>query len=129
MAMQKIRTAMKQALKWVRLPWQITGPVSHPEFKDSLPNAREYRLTAPATPPKRVFIPHAEPERVLNISYFTRDGRRAPHKVTRIVADAEYLKAKEEESATSVPRNPSPSAYRLGWQTHLDDCPGDGYQR
>ncbi|KAH7299925.1 hypothetical protein KP509_24G035900 [Ceratopteris richardii] len=127
---RKFSTSIKQALKWVKLPWQITGPTSLPDFKDSVVDAPYYRVFCPATAPKRAVVPHAEPDHVLNIAYFSR-GRRAPHKVTTIVAaDAEALKAEKEEALASLAeRKFSPSYLRFGSIVPLEDCPGDGYQK
>lgn len=113
--------------RWLKAPWQITGPLSTQEYKDAIWDASDYRHHAPATAPVRVFVPHAKPERVLDIKYHTRDRRRQVVEHRR-----------EELSPNSLPEElqggKAPSAglaeyFVMGKEYALNDAPGDGYQK
>ncbi|KAH7442098.1 hypothetical protein KP509_03G070300 [Ceratopteris richardii] len=117
-------SALKQALKWAKnLPWNVTGPTSHPEYRDSLTNVKDYRAFSPATPSKKAIVPRSDPDHVFNITYFSRfPGRRKMFPASSSDKDPKDMSVKEK-------RLPSPSIYRLGYSVPLDDCPGDGYQK
>ena len=74
------------------LPWKITGPASGAEWKEVPIGATEYRVTAPANQPSTVRIPHAEPERIYDVRYHTRDTRRKYEPVLHgdVYATTEY---------------------------------------
>ncbi|KAH7442097.1 hypothetical protein KP509_03G070200 [Ceratopteris richardii] len=137
-------SALKQALKWAKnLPWNVTGPTSHPEYRDSLTNVKDYRAFSPATPSKKAIVPRSDPDHVFNITYFSRfPGRRKMFPAsssdketsTDNLTNGSLVSAKasiDEPKDRSVKekRLPSPSIYRLGYSVPLDDCPGDGYQK
>ncbi|KAH6555841.1 hypothetical protein KP509_1Z224000 [Ceratopteris richardii] len=71
-------SALKRALTWAKnLPWNVKGPTSHPEYRDSLPNLKDYRAFSPATPSKKAIVPRSGPDHVFNVSYLSRfPGRR-----------------------------------------------------
>ncbi|CAL9090337.1 unnamed protein product, partial [Musa textilis] len=61
--------ALSQSFKrFFKMPWEITGPCSSPEYRSSLPEATEYRRFCPATAPAKVCVPTTEPETVFDIS-------------------------------------------------------------
>ncbi|WJX95604.1 hypothetical protein P8452_76902 [Trifolium repens] len=75
--MAKSASSLLQKLKgFIKKPWEITGPVSHPEYKSALPGALEYRVYCPATTKEKAIIPTSDPETVYDIKYYTRDQRR-----------------------------------------------------
>ena len=119
---QRLSTAVKEAIQKIKKPWQFTGPTSSPEYLESVPGALEYRLHAPATPAIKASVPGAETDRVLNIVYYTRESRRAPYTHTSKVMDPTL--PMNAENLT-----PSPPAYTSGYKVHIDDTPGDGYQK
>lgn len=121
-AMSKAKGIATGALKFFKKPWQITGPASSPEFLEALPDAADYRKHAPATQPKRVFVPQAEPEHVFDIKYYTRDRRRTPPTTTML-----------EVSPSEITLEGLPPVagkwYEAGKLHHFSDNPGEGYQK
>eukprot|EP01018_Ginkgo_biloba_P030754 Gb_10963 [translate_table: standard] len=140
MAAQKLKTAMQKLMEFkpfrsiyevknlIKKPWEITGPCSTPEYVDAMPSALTYRSFAPATPPVLPYIPNAEPDRIFNITYYTRDTRRNFVDRKKYVLTKEQLEAEVKENMLDVTK--LPGAYVLG--TRLVDPahePGDGYQK
>ena len=144
--------------KYIRAPWKYTGPVSGPEFLESVPEAGKYRPFAPTNPPYAASIPASELDRVFNIKYHDRERRRLNYErkeEAKTVAELrdELLIAAAggppptpeptgEGEATPAPvAVPSPESvayipppmpgtwYRPGYEVHLNDAPGDGYQK
>ncbi len=58
------------------LPWRLTGPVSHAEWKDVPVGAVEYRGLSPTTLSIDLKIPQSIAHRIYNTRYFVRDARR-----------------------------------------------------
>ena len=58
------------------IPWQVTGPVSHPEWKDVPISSNEYRTVSPSSLSNNAKIPQASHRLVYNVGYFPRDSRR-----------------------------------------------------
>eukprot|EP00270_Netrium_digitus_P006469 TRINITY_DN1897_c0_g1_i2.p1 TRINITY_DN1897_c0_g1~~TRINITY_DN1897_c0_g1_i2.p1 ORF type:complete len:134 (-),score=20.34 TRINITY_DN1897_c0_g1_i2:139-540(-) len=113
-------------VKILRAPWTITGPTASPEYLPSLPAATEYRPIAPANSPVEAKIPQSNPENVYDIKYYVRDSRRADFVVKQ--EDVTPSRTSEELAAVDLP--PTPGKYFvLGRAVHLDDTPGNGYQR
>ncbi|XP_078437230.1 furry [Wolffia australiana] len=79
---------------FIKKPWEITGPCAHPEYRNAVPGALEYRRFCPATVPGKAIVPTSDPETVFDIKYFTRDQRRNRPPIRRTVlkkADVEQL--------------------------------------
>merc|ERR1712183_729077 len=75
--MAKAASSLFQTLKrYIKKPWEITGPCADPEFRSALPGALEYRVVCPATAKVLPWIPCSDPETVFDIKYYTRDQRR-----------------------------------------------------
>jgi len=74
----KALASVRNALSKIRImaPWRITGVASDAEFKDYLPAAGDFRAVAPMSQTVRAVIPHADPNLVYDIKYYTRDPRR-----------------------------------------------------
>ncbi|KAI5060674.1 hypothetical protein GOP47_0025094, partial [Adiantum capillus-veneris] len=125
---EKVTSALKQALKWVKPPWKISGPVASPEYLDPVPGALEYRVFSPASNPKEAIIPQSEPDRVLNITYYTRDPRRAFALAAKKETDNTEPTTNEQDSSP-VPKNPSPTYFVLGARVPIGDNPNGGYQK
>ncbi|GJP54534.1 hypothetical protein CLOM_g13615 [Closterium sp. NIES-68] len=144
----------RQALaKYVRPPWNYTGPTASAEFRESVPVLGEYRPFAPTNPPAKASIPQSDLDRVFNIKYHDRERRRAvfeTKKETLTVAQlTEQIRgggASAEASGEAVGEAagtggsasgasaeyspPTPGKwYFYGQERHLNDCPGDGYQK
>lgn len=80
--------------KYIKKPWEITGPCASPEYKLAVPAATEYRIFCPATQPGNAIIPTSDPETVYDIKYFSRDQRRNRPPIRRTFlkkADAEKM--------------------------------------
>lgn len=126
----KIPRSISEARRFIKAPWEITGPCSDPEYEDALPNALDYRSHAPATPPSLARVPQSEAQHVLDIKYFTRDYRRnfkfQDRKTYR------FSKAELEElhnGPTIFDSQGFPPAYDAKTQDlDLDKLPGNGYQ-
>lgn len=135
---------VKEASKFFKLPWKITGPASGPEFLESVSQAGTYREVAPASQTKRVLVPQANPENVYKIAYYPREFRRADITVTHEMvslgaqapeaavkpAEAEAEGSAEEPALQASGLPPAPGGhYVMGKEFHINDVPGDGYTR
>ncbi|KAJ7298530.1 hypothetical protein O6H91_Y560300 [Diphasiastrum complanatum] len=109
----------------MKAPWQITGPVSSPEFRDPIPDMLAYRTFSPATPAKRVFVPQSDPEHVYDIKYFVRDTRRD---IRLPKVEAQDVKSQLQDPDLDRLK-PSPSVYVMGKMVSIDELKNDGYQK
>ncbi|KAG5101834.1 hypothetical protein JHK84_046803 [Glycine max] len=103
MAKSASNSLMQSLKRFIKKPWEITGPCADPEYKSALPLAVEYRLSCPATVKEKPIIPNSLPETVYDIKYFTRDQRRNRPPIRRTVLkkpDVEKL-MKEQTFAVS----------------------------
>ncbi|KAL5723243.1 hypothetical protein ACHQM5_006662 [Ranunculus cassubicifolius] len=71
--------------RFLRVPWEITGPCSDPEYKLAVPEASEYRIYCPATTKQQAIIPSSDPETVFDIKYYVRDQRRNRPPIRRYI--------------------------------------------
>lgn len=115
----------KTLLQRITKPWTITGPTATPEFLESVPDATDYRKFAPATVPVRPAVPHAETDKVFDIKYYTRDRKRSGT-VTVVEMDPAVVAA-EMQGLPPTPGNGR--QYVMGQPFHMDDEPGEGYQK
>lgn len=113
----------KGFFNWLTHPWTVTGPTATSEFLESVPLAKDYRVHAPATQPLTPAIPQADADKVFDIKYYTRDRRRH---VVRTIAEVEPSKYAGE--LEGLPPTPG-KVWVMGKQYHIDDTPGDGYQK
>jgi len=98
MAKSASNSLVQNLKRFIKKPWEITGPCADPEYRSALPLATEYRLQCPATTKEKPIIPTSLPETVYDIKYFSRDQRRNRPPIRRTVlkkADVEKL-AKEK---------------------------------
>ncbi|XP_076930571.1 uncharacterized protein LOC143595438 [Bidens hawaiensis] len=85
--------------RYIKKPWEITGPCADPEYKSALPLAVDYRPFCPATEPVQAIVPTADPEHVFDIKYFSRDQRRNRPPVRRTVLKKDdVVKAMKEKT-------------------------------
>lgn len=88
-------SSIAQTLKrYLKKPWEITGPCADPEYKLAVPGALEYRLECPASTQVKACVPTSNPETVYDIKYYARDQRRNRPPIRRTVlkkADVEEL--------------------------------------
>ncbi|WOK99676.1 hypothetical protein Cni_G08388 [Canna indica] len=122
-----IKSFVQSLGKYVKKPWEITGPCSHPEYRHSLPKATEYRVFCPASAPEKVCIPSSEPETVFDIKYYTRDRRRDRPPIRRTIirkADVERIMA-----AKTFGLDDFPKVYLTETVEEDYDARGGGYQK
>uniref|UniRef100_A0A803N147 Uncharacterized protein n=2 Tax=Chenopodium quinoa TaxID=63459 RepID=A0A803N147_CHEQI len=113
--------------RYIKAPWQITGPCASPEYKSAVPKASEYRLFCPATIPQQAIVPSANPETVFDIKYFPRDQRRNRPAIRRtILTKADVQKTMAEKSF-------QPSDFPIPYLTKIIEedmnTHGGGYQK
>ncbi|KAG5527657.1 hypothetical protein RHGRI_028548 [Rhododendron griersonianum] len=93
--------------RYIKKPWEITGPCADPEYKPALPKATEYRVFCPATAPAKALIPNSDPETVYHIEYYSHDRRRNRPPIRRTVlrkADVERMMREKSFDADDFPR-------------------------
>ncbi|XP_022994128.1 uncharacterized protein LOC111489956 [Cucurbita maxima] len=77
LSMAKASSSLFQTLKrYIKKPWEITGPCADSEYRSAVPSALEYRLFCPATTKQKPIVPTSNPETVFDIKYYSRDQRR-----------------------------------------------------
>ncbi|TKY55013.1 hypothetical protein E2542_SST19427 [Spatholobus suberectus] len=126
MAKSASNSLMQTMKRFIKKPWEITGPSADPEYKSALPLATEYRVFCPATTKENPAVPASLPETVYDIKYFTRDQRRNRPPIRRTVlkkADAEKL-MKEQTFAVSD----FPPVYLTSAVEEDINARGGGYQ-
>ncbi|OAY72316.1 uncharacterized protein LOC109709673 [Ananas comosus] len=119
------RSLLQTLKRFLKKPWEITGPCADPEYRSALPPATEYRRFCPATAPAKAIIPTSDPETVFDIKYYTRDRRRNRPPVRRTVlrkADVERIMA--EKSFDEFPR-----VYLTATVEEDYNARGGGYQK
>ncbi|CAA6662939.1 unnamed protein product [Spirodela intermedia] len=116
-----------QALRrFFKKPWEITGPCSHPEYRNAVPGALEYRRFCPATVPGRAIVPTSDPETVFDIKYHTRDQRRNRPPIRRTLLKKEHVERMMKEKAFAV--GDFPPVYLTQWVVEDENTKGGGYQ-
>ncbi|CAH8388087.1 unnamed protein product [Eruca vesicaria subsp. sativa] len=90
--------------RYVKKPWEITGPCAHPEYLESVPKATEYRIRCPATIDQEAIVPTSDPETVYNILYHSRDQRRNRPTIRRYLMKKEMMNEKKTFEETDFPR-------------------------
>ncbi|XVE54680.1 hypothetical protein DITRI_Ditri03aG0101500 [Diplodiscus trichospermus] len=97
-----------QSLKrYIKKPWEITGPCADPEYKSALPKATEYRIRCPATTLQKPIVPTSDPETVFDIKYYSRDQRRNRPPIRRTIlkkADVEKMMKEKTFDVNDFPR-------------------------
>nr|VDC85612.1 unnamed protein product [Brassica oleracea] len=90
--------------RYVKKPWEITGPCAHPEYLESVPKATEYRIRCPATIDQEAIVPTSDPETVYNIVYHGRDQRRNRPSIRRYLLKKEDVVEMMMGEETDFPR-------------------------
>ena len=128
MAMAASSSSLLQTLKrFIKTPWEITGPCADPEYKSALPGALEYRVFCPATAREKACVPTSLPETVYDIKYYTRDQRRNRPPIRRILLrkpDVEKMMKEKTFSASDFP-----PVYLTHRVEEDDNARGGGYQK
>ncbi|PON70552.1 furry [Parasponia andersonii] len=126
-AVSSATTSLFQTLRrYLKKPWEITGPCAHPEYRSALPGALEYRVESPATTKLQACVPTSNPETVYDIKYYTRDQRRNRPPIRRTVlrkADVEKLMKEKTFDDSDFPR-----VYLTAAVEEDENARGGGYQ-
>lgn len=126
--MAKSASSLVQTLKrYLKKPWEITGPCADPEYRSAVPGALEYRLECPATTKLKAIVPTSNPETVYDIKYYTRDQRRNRPPIRRTVlkkADVEKLMKEKTFDDSDFPR-----VYLTAHVEEDENARGGGYQK
>ncbi|XP_047957977.1 uncharacterized protein LOC125203630 [Salvia hispanica] len=113
--------------RYIKKPWEYTGPVAHPEYQHAIPKATDYRVYCPATVPGKAIVPNSLPETVYDIKYFSRDQRRnrPPIKHTFLKkADVERMKKGKTFDLSELPQ-----PYLTATVIEDQNAIGGGYQK
>lgn len=92
--------------RFVKAPWEITGPCSDPDYRIALPMTTEYRRFSLPTAPAKACVPTADTGTVFDINYYIRDRRRDRPPVRRTVlkkADVEKMMSEKAFGAADFP--------------------------
>ncbi|CAL1411918.1 unnamed protein product [Linum trigynum] len=60
-------TLIQTLRRYVKKPWEITGPCADREYRHAIPKSTEYRLECPATTKLKAIVPTSDPEAVFDI--------------------------------------------------------------
>ncbi|XP_068655122.1 uncharacterized protein [Aristolochia californica] len=121
-----VKSLFQTLRRYIKKPWEITGPCSHPEYKNSVPRATEYRKFCPATAHAKAIVPSSDPETVYDIKYYTRDQRRNRPPIRRTIlkkADVEKMMMEKTFDVGDFPR-----AYLTTAVVEDENARGGGYQ-
>ncbi|KAL5544635.1 hypothetical protein UlMin_008419 [Ulmus minor] len=123
-----VTTSLFQTLKrYIKKPWEITGPCADPEYRLAVPNALEYRLTCPASIKVPASIPCSDPETVYDIKYYTRDQRRNRPPIRRtILKKDDVLQMMKEKT---FDQSDFPPVYLTAFVEENENARGGGYQK
>ncbi|KAG6584404.1 hypothetical protein SDJN03_20336, partial [Cucurbita argyrosperma subsp. sororia] len=103
--MAKASSSFFQTLKrYIKKPWEITGPCADPEYKLAVPSAIEYRVFCPATTKEKAIVPTSNPETVFDIKYYTRDQRRNRPPIRRTILKKPDVEKMMKETKSSMVR-------------------------
>ncbi|KAM7510144.1 hypothetical protein LguiB_009019 [Lonicera macranthoides] len=100
------KSVIQTLRRYIKKPWEITGPCADPEYKLAVPLATEYRPFCPATEPVKAIIPTSNPETVYDIKYYSRDQRRNRPPIRRTIlkkADVEKMMKEKTFDVTDFP--------------------------
>uniref|UniRef100_A0A5B7BH94 Furry n=1 Tax=Davidia involucrata TaxID=16924 RepID=A0A5B7BH94_DAVIN len=120
--------SLVQTLKrYIKKPWEITGPCADPEYKSAVPNAIEYRVFCPATVPVKAIVPSSNPETVYDIKYYSRDQRRNRPPIRRTILKKADVEKMMKEKSFDV--NDFPRVYLTAKVEEDYNAIGGGYQK
>ncbi|WCJ35832.1 hypothetical protein M5689_017063 [Euphorbia peplus] len=112
--------------KYIKKPWEITGPCSHPEYRSAVPDALEYRLQCPATPTVQAIVPTSDPDTVFDIKYYSRDQRRNRPPIKRTILKKPHVVKMMKETKFDVAD--FPPVYLAATFEEDMNARGGGYQ-
>lgn len=122
-------SSIVQTLKrYLKKPWEITGPCADPEYKLAVPGALEYRLECPASTQVKACVPTSNPETVYDIKYYARDQRRNRPPIRRtVLKKADVEKLMKEKKTFDV--SDFPPVYLTDVVEEDCNARGGGYQK
>lgn len=127
-SMAKSVSSLFQTLRrYVKKPWEITGPCADPEYRLAVPGALEYRLECPATVKVAACVPASDPETVFDIKYFPRDQRRNRPPIKRTVLKKADVEKQMKEKAFNA--SDFPPVYLTDFVEEDYNARGGGYCR
>ncbi|XP_065879144.1 uncharacterized protein [Euphorbia lathyris] len=125
--MAKSASSLLQTLKqYIKKPWEITGPCAHPEYRNAVPDALEYRIHCPATPRVHAIVPTSNPETVYDIKYYSRDQRRNRPPIKRTFLKKADVQKMMKEKTFDVAD--FPPVYLTAKFEEDENARGGGYQ-
>ncbi|KAK8555766.1 hypothetical protein V6N13_069848 [Hibiscus sabdariffa] len=128
MASKVSSSSIFQSLKrYIKKPWEITGPCADPEYRSALPKATEYRVRCPATTLQKPIVPTSDPETVFDIKYYTRDQRRDRPPIRRTILKKADVEKMMKEKTFDV--NDFPKVYLTAKVEEDYNAVGGGYQK
>ncbi|TXG51614.1 hypothetical protein EZV62_024138 [Acer yangbiense] len=120
------RSVVQTLRRYLKKPWEITGPCADPEYRLAVPLATEYRLECPATTKQKAIVPTSNPETVFDIKYYTRDQRRNRPPIRRSVLKKADVVQMMKEQTFDV--NDFPRVYLTAKVQEDENTIGGGYQ-
>ena len=103
----------------------ITGPVSSPDYVSHLARAPEFRGIAPSSFPVRASVPYAEPDRVYDIKYYTRDMRRS--ELNTRVTRRTWTNEEAAGAVVAIDASRTGGVYKWGEYKSILDVENDGF--
>ncbi|KAJ0048432.1 hypothetical protein Pint_16269 [Pistacia integerrima] len=126
--MAKPASSLFQSLRrYLKKPWELTGPCADPEYKSAIPLATEYRVLCPATIKEKPVVPTSNPETVFDIKYYSRDQRRNRPPIRRTVLKKADVEKMMKEKTFTV--NDFPPVYLTAKVEEDYNAVGGGYQK
>ncbi|KDP31360.1 hypothetical protein JCGZ_11736 [Jatropha curcas] len=121
-------SSLLQTLKrFIKKPWEITGPCADPEYRSAIPSPLEYRVHCPATPKIKPIVPTSDPETVYDIKYYTRDQRRNRPPIKRTILKKADVEKMMKETTFDVAN--FPPVYLTATVEEDYNARGGGYQK
>ncbi|XWS60430.1 hypothetical protein CRYUN_Cryun07bG0035900 [Craigia yunnanensis] len=127
MASKSIGSIFQSLKRYIKKPWEITGPCADPEYKNALPKATEYRVHCPATTLQKPIVPNSDPETVFDIKYYSRDQRRNRPPIRRTILKKADVEKMMKEKTFDV--NDFPMVYLTAKVEEDENAIGGGYQK
>ncbi|MCD9558602.1 hypothetical protein HAX54_016047 [Datura stramonium] len=121
------KSVIQTLKRFMKKPWEFTGPQTSPEYLSSVPKATEYRLFCPATAQAQAIVPTSNPETVFDIKYYSRDQRRNRPPIRRTFLNKADVEKMRMEYKFDV--NDFPKPYLTAKVVEDENAIGGGYQK
>ncbi|XP_054807609.1 uncharacterized protein LOC129309883 [Prosopis cineraria] len=120
-------SVFQNLMRFIKKPWEITGPCADMEYKSALTSALEYRVFCPATTREKAIVPTSNPETVYDIKYYTRDQRRNRPPIRRTILKKADVEKMMKENTFDV--SDFPPVYVTATIEEDMNARGGGYQK